>query len=310
MNEMLRAAPHVRMHRGKTFVVKVGGGPLQKTATLVRLARQIAAIDALGSRVVIVHGGGPQTDAWLRLLGEEPVMIDGRRVTSPLALKALRLATNGELNGDLTAALLAEGAPAVGLLGASVITARRRPPVVMNGTGRTVDFGEVGDLTGVDAAPLRALLDLGKMPVLGPPALDSAGGFLNVNADLAAAAIAVELHADKLVLVTSAAGVLRDSADPASLVSSLSLRDLAGLDLSGALAGGMKVKATAIAAALEGGVPRVHVVSGLDPEALLVELYTNHGSGTLVTRDPEQAPPLHHASDAPDATEQALEASA
>ncbi len=284
MNDLLRAASHVRMHRGKTFVIKVGGGPLGKSATLVRLARQIAAIDALGSRVVVVHGGGPQTDAWQRLLGEEPIMVDGRRVTSPLALKALRLATNGELNGDLTGALLAENAPAVGILGASVLTARRRPPTP------AVDFGEVGDLTGVDAAPLRALLDLRKVPVLGPPASDGAGGFLNVNADLAAAAVAVELRAEKLVLVTSAPGVLRDPSDPSSLVSSLSRVELDAFDRAGALQGGMKVKATAVRNALDGGVPRVHVVSGLDPEALLVELYTNHGSGTLVTRDPEQAP--------------------
>jgi acetylglutamate kinase len=169
-----------------------------------------------------------------------------------------------------------------------VLTADRRPPVVPS--EGVVDYGEVGDLRGVDTAALEALLEIGRVPVVSPPAGDGRGNFLNVNADLAAASIACALGAAKLVLVTGAPGVLRDPKDAGSLVSALSLSELTELEKAGALQGGMKVKAAAMRKALEGGVGRVHVVSGSDPEALLTELYTNHGAGTLLTKEPEKAP--------------------
>lgn len=290
MIDLVRAAPHVRVHRDATFVLKIGGGSLARPAALRQLARQVACVHALGSRVVVVHGGGPQTDALQRLLGEEPRMVDGRRVTSTTALRALRLATAGELGGEVVAALTSEGAPAVGVGGASagLLVAVRRPPTVTS--EGTVDFGEVGDLRSVDAAPLLALLERGFAPVVCPPAGDGRGGFLNVNADLTAAALAVALEAAKLVLVTGAPGVLADPDDPSSLLGALSLAELDAMDAAGALRAGMRVKAAAIRVALRGGIGRVHVVSGSDPEALLRELYTNHGAGTLVTREPQVAP--------------------
>lgn len=288
MTDLFRAAPHIRMHRGQTFVIKAGGGTIVRAAAMRAFARQVAVVQALGSRVVVVHGGGPQTDSLQRLFGEEPRMVDGRRVTSPLALRALRLSTGGEVNSDLVAALTAEGVPAIGVSGAGVLVAERRPPVPTS--EGVVDYGEVGDLRGVDAQALLALLESGRVPVISPPAGDGKGNFLNVNADLAAASVALALAAAKLVLVTGAPGILRDPDDPKSLVSALSLSDLDALDQSGALRAGMKVKAAAIRKALEGGVGRVHVVSGADPEAMITELYTNHGAGTLVTRVPEKAP--------------------
>ncbi|HVS17635.1 MAG TPA: acetylglutamate kinase [Planctomycetota bacterium] len=290
MTDLFRAIAHIRLHRAKTFVIKAGGGPLSKPAQMRALARQIGVVQALGSRVVLVHGGGPQTDVYQRLLGEEPYLVDGRRVTTPIALRALRMATAGELSGELVAALTAEGAPAIGVSGASagLLVARRRAP--MQTSEGTVDFGEVGDLESVDPRPLTTLLDAGYVPVVCPPAGDGKGGFLNVNADLTAAAIAVALNAAKLVLVTGAPGVLADPDDPDSLFSSLCLADLDRLEASGAVRAGMKVKATAIRRALQGGVGRVHVVSGSDPEALVRELYTNHGAGTLITTLAQTAP--------------------
>ena len=153
-----------------------------------------------------------------------------------------------------------------------------------------IDFGQVGDLTRVDPAPLTALLDSGFTPVVAPPAGDGQGGFLNVNADLTAAALAGALQAAKLVLLTGAPGILRESGDPSSLMSALSLSELDGLEREGAFEKGMLVKAAAIRDALQQGVERVHVVSGNDEDALLRELYTNHGAGTLVTRESEAAP--------------------
>lgn len=297
MTDLFRAAPHVHLHRGKTFVIKAGGGSIARPASLRQLARQIAVVHALGSRVVVVHGGGPQTDALQRMLGEEPRSVDGRRVTTPTALRALRMATAGELNGELVAALAAENAPSVGVSGASagLLVASRRPP--MQTSEGLVDFGEVGDLHSVDPAPLTALLDDGYVPVVSPPAGDGQGGFLNVNADLAAASIAVALGAAKLVLVTGAPGILADPEDPSSLLSALALAELDAMEASGALRSGMRVKAVAIRAALRGGVGRVHVVSGSDPEALVRELYSNQGAGTLVTSEPQTVPsaPASHA---------------
>ncbi|MBL8696209.1 MAG: acetylglutamate kinase [Planctomycetes bacterium] len=288
MTDLYKAAPYVRLHRGKTFVLKAGGGAIARPAGMRALARQIAVVHSLGARIVVVHGGGPQTDLLQKQLGDEPRMVDGRRVTTAIALRALRMATAGELHSEILGAMRAEGAPAVGVSGTSVLTAAKRPPIPTS--QGLVDFGLVGDLRGIEARPLHALLDAGCIPVISPPASDGAGGALNVNADLAAAALATALGAAKLVLLTGAPGILRSPTDPLSLVSALSLSDLDELDKAGAIQAGMRVKATAIRTALAGGVGRVHVVSGTDPDALIRELYTTHGAGTLVTREPERAP--------------------
>ena len=277
-----RALPFVRQHRSKLFVVKLGGACLARPATRKVLAEELAILDALGARVVVVHGSGPQTDAYQRALGEEPRKVDGRRITTPTGLRALRLATCGELNGELAAAITACGARAVGVNAATanLLVADRRPPV-MHGD-QPVDFGDVGDVRSVDPTPLYALLDAGCIPVLSPPASDGRGGFLNVNADLAAAHVALAVGADKLVLATDQPGILQDLSDPSSVLSTLSLGDLQRLEEDGVLAGGMRVKSVATRLALEGGVKRVHVVSGVERDALLGELYTTEGTGTLI----------------------------
>lgn len=290
MIDLISASAFVRLHRNQCFVIKVGGACLARRASLRALAQQIAVVEACGAKPVLVHGGGPQTDAIQRSLGEEPRKVDGRRVTSPEGLRALRLATGGELNADLTAALTAASTRAVGISAASgeCVLARRRQP--MTTSEGVVDFGEVGDVRQVNVGPIEALLEAGYVPVISPPAADGKGGFLNVNADSMAAEIAVALGAAKLVLMTSAPGVLTDPQDPSSLASTLTLAELAKLDKKGALVGGMNVKAVAARTALEGGVPRVHVVSGLESDALIGELYTTHGTGTLLTSEPESVP--------------------
>jgi acetylglutamate kinase len=187
MKDLIAAAPHVRLQRGRVLVVKVGGSCLQRRSELEGFCEQIAAVHAFGARPVVVHGGGPQADALQRALGEEPRKVDGRRVTSATAMRAVRMSMAGELNTELAAALTAAGSPAIGVCAASagIAVATRRPP--MPTTSGVVDFGEVGDLASVDPAPLLALLDNGDVPVVCPPAGDGAGGFLNVNADLLAA---------------------------------------------------------------------------------------------------------------------------
>lgn len=283
MIDLVRSAPHVELHRDKTFVVKVGGSCLTRKSLRAALARSLGTIHALGSRLVVVHGGGPQTDELARKLGEEPQFVAGRRVTTTTALRALRMACAGELHGELLAALDEASAPAVGVAGASagLLRAKRRPPVEID--GERVDFGEVGDFVGCDPSPLVALMDSGRIPVMSPPFGDGSGALLNVNADTAAAELAVQLGAAKLLLVTDAPGIMTDIEDATSLLSTCSLSELESMEQAGSIAGGMRVKADAAKRALKGGVERVHMVSGVDPQALLVELYTNQGAGTLVT---------------------------
>jgi len=289
MNTLLQAAPHVRLQRGKIVVVKIGGSSLAKRRHLDAFVDQLSTVHALGARPVVVHGGGPQADALMERLGEAPKMVDGRRVTTPAALEAVRMAIAGSVNGELAAALSAAGASAVGICAASggLVRARRRPPI---GTSEgTTDFGLVGEIESIDPTSLHALLDAGQVPVVCPPVGDGDGGFLNLNADTLAARLAAALGAAKLVLVTGAAGVLRDPADPHSVVSVLTLAELRALGEAGSYEAGMRVKATAIEGALSDGVDAVHVIGGKDPQALLVELYTNHGAGTMITRDGQAA---------------------
>lgn len=290
MIDLYTAAPYVRLHRGRTLVVKVGGSTLSKPRLRRALARQLACISAFGARLVVVHGGGPQTSEVQRMLGEEPRLVDGRRVTSPTGLRALRWATAGELNGDLAAELEAAGTRAVGLVGASggLLTARRRPP--RETSEGVVDFGEVGDVVATDPGVIRTLCDADIVPIVCPPAGDGEGGFLNVNADLAAAHLACALDASKLVLVTDMPGILTDRGDPQSLLSALSLAQLDELERGGSFEAGMRVKSAAIRMALERGIERVHVVSGTSPDALVGELYTTQGTGTLVTLELQTAP--------------------
>lgn len=290
MIDLFDAAPYVRLHRGQTLVVKIGGSSLAKPKLRRSLARQLAVVQAFGAQLVVVHGGGPQTGRVQETLGEEPRMIDGRRVTSPTGLRALRWATAGELNSDLAAALTREGARAVGLCAGSGggVEATRRPP--METSEGLVDFGEVGDVSGIDTTVLETLVGNGIVPVVCPPAGDGTGGFLNVNADVTAAAIAASLRAAKLVLCTDQPGILGDPRDAQSLFSALSLSQLDELERGGSFEGGMRVKAAAIRRALQSGVARVHVVSGITPDGLLGELYTTHGTGTLITLEPQTAP--------------------
>jgi acetylglutamate kinase len=279
------ALPYLRLFRGKAFVVKAGGEAFADPATTRAVLEQVAVLHQLGIATVLVHGGGPQTTEVARALGAEPRFAAGRRVTDERSLEAAVMALNGRVNTAILAACRALELPAVGLSGvdAGLLRARRRPPVLVE--GERVDYGFVGDLEQVDVEPLRAVLAAGYLPVVSPLAADREGTLLNVNADGAAGALAVALAAEKLLFLTGAPGVLERSDDPRSLVS---LTDLAGLDRlreEGALGGGMLPKAEAIRGALAGGVRRVHILGFAVPDAVLTEVFTNEGCGTMVVAD-------------------------
>ena len=279
------AVPYLRLFRGKTFVVKAGGEAFAEEATARAVLEQVAILHHLGIATVLVHGGGPQTSEISRALGVEPRFAAGRRVTDERSLEAAVMALNGRVNTGILAVCRALEVPAVGLSGvdAGLLRARRRPPVEVE--GERVDYGFVGDLVEVDVRPLAAVLAAGYLPVVSPLAADAAGALLNVNADGAASALAVALAAEKLLFLTGAPGILARREDPRSLVSLTDLPGLARLRGEGALAGGMLPKAEAIETALRGGVRRVHILSFALPDAVLTEVFTNEGCGTMVVAD-------------------------
>ncbi len=301
--DLIRSSIFVRQHAGRTFVLKVGGACLARPRRLRALARQVAVVQALGSRVVLVHGGGPQVSARQTAAGETPRKVGGRRVTTPLALAALKDCAHG-LGEQLVAALVEAGASARRLdavATGSVKAVRREPVVTEEGP---VDFGLVGDVHSVDAAGLSAALEEHGIIVLAPPVQevaavsasaladrDAGGDGLNVNADTVAAEVAVALKTPKLILATDAAGILSNPADSNSAIGALTLAEMRAYAGAGVLSGGMAVKSRAVERALCAGVERVHLIDGRREDALLVELYTAHGSGTLVTLEQQAAAP-------------------
>ncbi|MEO0997202.1 MAG: acetylglutamate kinase [Pseudomonadota bacterium] len=285
VSALKHAAPYIRLFKNKVFVLKAGGEVFADTAATWALMEQVSLLHQVGIRVVFVHGGGPQSTRLAEDLGVDTRFVDGRRVTDEQSLNVATMVLNGQINTRILAACRDLGLPAVGISGvdAGLIRAHRRPPV--DTAEGKVDYGFVGDIDGVDADVLSKQLDNGLMPVVSPLSADANGELLNINADTVAAAIAAELDAEKLILATAAPGVLEDGDDPGSLISYIDRAGLDRLEENGSLAAGMLPKAAAIRAALDNGVERVHVISYRLPDSLLLEIFTNEGTGTLVVRD-------------------------
>jgi acetylglutamate kinase len=292
------AAPYIRMYKGKTFVVKAGGGVFADTESTRMLIEQMAILHYFGVRVVMLHGGGPQLTELADVLGVPTRMVEGRRVTDQRSIDVTSMVLNGLINTRILGICRELNIEAVGISGvdAGLIRAHRRPPVKVETTGETVDYGFVGDIDTVDTTVIRKLLDNGLMPVVSPLSADDGGVLLNINADTVAAAIGAALGAEKLILCTGAPGILERVDDPSTLISYTDLRGLKRLREEGRIVEGMLPKAKAIENALRGGVRRVHVVSYKAPEGILGEVFTNEGTGTLIVADitaltpAEQAP--------------------
>jgi acetylglutamate kinase len=288
------ALRYVRAYRDHVFVVKLGGDVLSDPDVRDQVAAQLALLSSLSIRLVVVHGGGPQATALSRKLGQEPRIVAGRRVTDSAALEVAKMVYGGQLNVDLLAALREHKVQAVGLSGidADLLTAHRRAPVSMvddDGQRIEVDYGHVGDIDRVDPRILVTLMEARFVPVVASLAGDEDGGIYNVNADTVAESLAVALRAQNLIFLTGAPGVLRDRNDPATLVTFADPDDLAGLMASGALAGGMRPKVEACIRAATGGVERTHIIDGRAPDALLLEVFTGAGCGTMIVGRKEKA---------------------
>jgi len=286
VSALKHAAPYIRLFKGKVFVIKAGGEVFADTAKSSALIEQVGILHQVGVRVVLVHGGGPQSTELASALGLDTTFVDGRRVTDGESLDVATMVLNGKINTRILATCRDLQIPAVGISGvdAGLIRAHKRPPVERDG-GPSVDYGFVGDIDSVNADVLTTQLDNGLMPVVSPLSCDESGTILNINADTVAAAIAAELNAEKLILATGAAGILEDVNDPGSLISYIDRTALQKLRDSGKLADGMLPKAAAIDAAIANGVQRVHVISSKVADSILLEVFTNEGTGTLVVND-------------------------
>jgi acetylglutamate kinase len=291
------AVPYLRVYKRKVFVLKAGGDAFISHDTTRALMEQIGILHQVGIRVVLVHGGGPQSTALAKRLGLTTQMIDGRRVTDAQTLEVSTMVLNGEINTRIVAVCRELGVPAIGVSGVDggLIKASKRPPV-KSASGETVDYGFVGDIHGIDASIILKQLDNDLVPVVSPLSSDDHGVLLNINADTVAAAIACELKAEKFVLATGAPGILDNVDDPRSLISYVDRAGLRRLRDEGKISGGMLPKAAAIERALSGGVPRVHVISYAQPDSLLLEVFTNEGTGTLVVNNVEHLRPEEQAS--------------
>jgi acetylglutamate kinase len=291
------AAPYIRMYKGKTFVVKAGGGVFADPVAVRGLIEQIAILHYFGVRVVFVHGGGPQLTEITEALGVPTRMVQGRRVTDQKAIDATSMVLNGLINTKLLALCREVNIDAVGISGvdAGLIRAHKRAPVRLD-SGETVDYGFVGDIDAVDTNVLTKLLDNGLMPVVSPLSADENGTLLNINADTVAASIGAALAAEKLLLCTGAPGILERVDDPSSIISYTDVAGLKRLREEKKIVDGMLPKAKAIEDAIRGGVRRVHVMSYKSPEGILAEVFTNEGAGTLIVADVKALSPAEQES--------------
>lgn len=273
------------MSSAATLVVKIGGGVVANPAERAWFTRELASLAAQGHRVIVLHGAGQQATALTRRLGLKPNMVGGRRITSPEVLEVMKMTLGGSVSVDLAAACRGAGVRGLGLsaVSAGLIQARRRPPRVVSGCGPDpVDFGEVGDVCGVDADGLEALLDAGFVPLIGSLSADDDGRVLNINADIVACDVAIGLRADALMLLTGADGVLGDLHDPTTRFPRLTIAEAKGLIGDGTVAGGMIPKLEEAFRVLSAGVGRVCILPAGRPDTCLQALGDDTRNGTTL----------------------------
>ncbi len=273
---LIEALPYLRQFRGQTVVVKYGGAAMLDADLRTEVLKDIVLLDHVGLHPVVVHGGGPEISEMMRRLDKEPQFVDGQRVSDAETAEIAQMVLTGKTNPDLVAAIHQQGGTAIGLSGkdGAMVVARKRagPP----------DLGFVGEVAEVDASLIRGLVSQGFIPVVAPIAAGPGGETYNINADRFAGCVAGPLEASKLVMLTDVRGVLRDAADPDTLISELRAGAARQMIAEGQVESGMIPKVQACLDALAAGVHRCHIIDGRLPHALLMELFTDVGIGTMV----------------------------
>ncbi|MDR0623596.1 MAG: acetylglutamate kinase [Treponema sp.] len=278
---LIQALPYIQKYRGKTVVVKYGGNAMINGDLKAAVIQDVIFMTCVGIRTVLVHGGGPEIEAMLNAVGKESRFVRGLRYTDEETMEIVQMVLCGKVNKDITGLIQQAGGRAMGLCGidGAMLKANRI---------KSEDLGLVGEITEVDTAVLNSVLDSGAIPVVSSVACgvgEDAGRALNINADTAAATIAAAMGAEKLLLMTDVRGILRDVHDPDSLIKELTRSGLEELKKSGAVSKGMIPKADCCTLAMDGGVKKAHIIDGRIPHALLIELFTDEGIGTMIVKD-------------------------
>lgn len=287
--DLLREAlPYIRRFKGKTFVVKMSGKVTEDHDTLVSLAEELALLYQVGIRLCVVHGGGKQLTELAAQMGVAQKIIDGRRVTDDATLDMAKMIFAGKINTDILAALRNRGVEAVGLSGidGNIVHAERRPPRdILNretGLSERVDFGHVGDVLEINDRLLQVLLTHDYMPVISSLGADAEGRVFNINADTIAAEIAIRLRAEKLVMLSDVDGIYLQPGEHATKISRLTADEVEALINDGVASGGMIPKLQNITEILRRGVRSAHIIKGSLRNALLAEVFTDEGTGTMI----------------------------
>ena len=276
---LIQAMPYFKQWVGKTVVVKYGGNAMLNEELKQAVMKDIVLLSTIGIKVVLVHGGGPEINKMLDKVGKESKFINGLRYTDSETMEIVRMVLTGKLNKDIVGLLLQEGGKAVGLSGVDSGLLRARK-IEKDG----IDLGFVGEVTQVHPEIITDLLNHDFIPVISTVALGETGdeNRYNINADTAAAKIAVALKAEKFVQLTNVPGVLKDVNDPKSLITRIPMPTVPQLIESGVIAGGMIPKIECCMIALKGGVPRTHIIDGRVPHSLLIEMFSDRGIGTML----------------------------
>ncbi len=273
---LVHALPYIQDYSGKIVVVKYGGNAMVSEQLKDSVIRDICLLQLIGVKVVLVHGGGPEITEVLEKMGKQSAFVDGVRVTDEETVGVALMVLAGKINKTLVNLIELKGGSAIGLSGLDghMLEAKIKKP----------ELGYVGQITNVNVKPILDVIDKGYIPVVSTVGYDGAGNLYNINADTAAARIAGELGAESLIAMTDIAGILKDKNDPSTLISSIRVSDLPGLISDGVIQGGMIPKAECCRSAIEWGVNRVFIIDGRVPHAILIEMLTNEGIGTMFTR--------------------------
>ncbi len=277
---LVQALPYFKQYVGKTIVVKYGGNAMLNEELKAAVMEDIVLLSTIGIHTVLVHGGGPEINAMLEKTGKESKFINGLRYTDAETMEIVQMVLTGKLNKDIVGLLLQAGGKAVGLSGVDSGLLRAKK-IEKDG----VDLGFVGEVTEVNPEILQSLLSQGYIPVVSTVALGEQGDMnrYNINADTAAAKIAVALKAEKFVQLTNVPGVLRDVSDPSSLIRHIDHVAIPSMIATGVISEGMIPKIECNLEAIKGGVPRTYIIDGRVPHALLIEMFSDRGIGTMLT---------------------------
>lgn len=272
---LIQALPYIKRYTGKTVVIKYGGNAMIDEQLKEQVMEDIVLLWLIGVKIVLVHGGGPEISELMDKLGKKSEFIDGLRVTDKETVDIVQMVLAGKVNKTLVNLLEMNGGKAIGLSGMD--------GKLIEATFKDEKYGFVGEITKINIEPVTDILEKGYIPVVSTLGCDGNGNIYNINGDTAAAAIAGALNAERLIMMTDIAGVLKDKDDPSSLMPEISVKDAKSLKKEGIISGGMIPKVDCCIDALKKGVENVVIMDGTVPHSIITELLTNEGAGTMIT---------------------------